>query len=80
MKSIRYSLPALRSLREHGDIAARLRQAIDRHAAGSQAGAATPLANSHARRLRVGDDRVIFEESETDLVVTMLGRRDDVFH
>jgi mRNA interferase RelE/StbE len=43
------------------------------------AGAVTPLANSHASRLRVGDDRVIFEEGETDLVVTKLGRFGDVF-
>jgi mRNA interferase RelE/StbE len=81
VKTVRYSMDALRSLRRHGNVAARLRKAIEAYAAGDGAHAnnVTRLVGSTAHRLRVGDYRMIFEESETELIVTRIGPRGDVY-
>ena len=81
MKTIRYSLDALKSLRRHANVATRLRKAIEDYAAGDGAHAnnVTRLVGSSASRLRVGDYRVIFEETAADLIVTKIGPRGDVY-
>ncbi len=81
MRTVRYTTDALRSLRRHGNVAARLRAAIEGYAAGGGAHAnnVKRLVGSSASRLRVGDYRVIFEESETELIVTKIGPRGDVY-
>jgi mRNA interferase RelE/StbE len=37
------------------------------------------LVGSSAKRLRVGDFRVLFEEDETTILVTKIGPRGDVY-
>jgi mRNA interferase RelE/StbE len=78
VKTVRYSMDALRSLRRHGNVAARLRKAIEA-GDGAHANNVTRLVGSTAHRLRVGDYRMIFEESETELIVTRIGPRGDVY-
>jgi mRNA interferase RelE/StbE len=81
MKAVRYSAAALGNLRRYGNIAARPRKAINDYAADPAAHAnnVTRLVGSDASRLRVGDNRVIFVETETDLTVTRIGPRGNVY-
>ena len=81
MKTVRYHPDALKSLRRHGNVAARIRKAIEEYAAatGAHANNATRLIGSTACRLRVGDFRAIFEESDTDIIVTKIAPRGDVY-
>jgi mRNA interferase RelE/StbE len=37
------------------------------------------LVGQSAKRMRVGDFRIIFEETETDILVTKIGPRGDVY-
>jgi len=81
MKSVIYSAAAARDLRRHGNMAPRVRKAIQEHAenVGSHANQVTQLVGSTAKRLRVGDFRVIFEETATQIIVTKIGPRGDVY-
>ena len=81
MKTVRYSPDALKSLRRYGNVAARARKAIEEYAAetGAHANNVTRLVGSMACRRRVGDFRVIFEENDTDMVVTKFAPRGDVY-
>jgi mRNA interferase RelE/StbE len=62
-------------------MADRVRKAMREYAADGVAHAnnVTQLVGSSARRMRVGDFRVIFEQSETTLTVTKVGPRADVY-
>ena len=77
MKTVRYTPDALRSLRRHGNVAVRVRKAIEEYATetGAHTNNVTRLVGSAASRLRVGDFRAIFEESDTDIVVTRIAPR-----
>jgi len=81
MKSVVYTVSAAKDLKRHGDMAARVRKAIGEYATDGIAHAnnVTQLVGSSAKRLRVGDFRVIFEESKTKLTVTKVGPRGDVY-
>ncbi|WP_135470538.1 type II toxin-antitoxin system RelE family toxin [Crenalkalicoccus roseus] len=81
MKLVRYTADAARSLRRHGNMAARIRRAIGEYATDQAAHAnnVRPLVGSSAKRLRVGDFRVIFEETETEILVTKIGPRGSVY-
>ncbi len=81
MKTGRYLPGALKSLKRHATVAARIRKAIDDHAAGPGAHATNVarMAGSTASRLRVGDFRVIFEETGAELIITRIGPRGDVY-
>lgn len=81
MKSVSYSKAAAKSLRRHMSESARIQKAIDEYAAGAGAHAnnVTRLVGSEASRLRVGDFRVIFEESETTIIVTKIGPRGSAY-
>ena len=81
MKTVRYHPDALRSLKRHSNVAARLRKAIDEYAAetGAHANNVTRLVGSSAYRLRIGDFRAICEETETDIVVTAIAPRGSVY-
>jgi mRNA interferase RelE/StbE len=81
VKTVRYSPDTLKSLRRYGNVAARARKAVEEYAAeiGAHANNVTRLAGSTACRLRIGDYRMIFEESDTDIVVTRFGPRGDVY-
>ena len=81
MKPIRYTAAAAKSLKRHGNMAARIRKAIGEYAADQTAHANNirQLVGSSAKRLRVSDFRVIFEETEAEILVTKIGPRGDVY-
>lgn len=77
MRTVRYTVDAARDLKRHGTMAERVRKAISEHAGGSGAHAnnVTRLVGSTGIRLRVGDCRVIFEETATTITVTKIAPR-----
>jgi len=81
MKSVVYTVSAAKDLKRFGNIAARIRKAIGEYAADGIAHVnnVTQLVGSSAKRLRVGDFRVIFEESDATLTVTKVAPRGDVY-
>ncbi len=81
MKAVRYTADALRDLKRHGNMAARIRKALAEYARGEGAHAnnVTQLVGSSARRMRVSDFRVIFEEEADHILVTRIGPRGDVY-
>lgn len=81
MKQVRYTAAAAKALRRHGNMAMRIRRAIADYAADQAAHAnnVRQLASSTAKRLRVGDFRVIFEETEAEILVTKIGPRGGVY-
>jgi mRNA interferase RelE/StbE len=81
MKTVRYLRAAQISLRRHGNVAARLRTALAEDAANPVAHAnnVTLLVGATGKRMRVGDFRIVFEETETEIVVTKIGPRGSVY-
>ena len=81
MKTVAYSRDAAKDLHRHGNMAARVRAAIRAYAGDqrSHANNVTQLVGSPAKRLRVGDFRVIFDETETTITVTKIGPRGGVY-
>jgi mRNA interferase RelE/StbE len=81
MKAVRYSAEAIANLKRYGNMAARVRKAIIEYAANPAAHAnnVTLLVGSPASRMRVADYRVIFVETEQELVVTRIGPRGNVY-
>jgi mRNA interferase RelE/StbE len=77
-KTVRYSPDALAALFRHRNRAEQIMAKIERFAE-SGAGDVKSLAGSNARRLRVGDFRVIFEESATEIVISRIGPRGGVY-
>lgn len=81
MKDVRYAAEALANLKRYGNIATRARKAIVEYAADPVAHAnnVTRLVGSEASRMRVGDYRVIFVETEREVVVIRIGPRGTVY-
>ncbi len=81
MKLVIYSKDAAKSLRRHRADAERIQKVIDAYAAetGAHVNSVTRLVGSKASRIRVGDFRVIIEESETAITVTKIGPRGSVY-
>ena len=93
MKTVRYTTEALRNLKRHGNMAARIRRAMDEYAADPTAHAnpragpparpracnVTQLVGSSSSRMRVGDYRVIFVETAAELSVVRVGPRGGVY-
>jgi mRNA interferase RelE/StbE len=81
MKTVRYLRDAQAALRRHSNVAARLRKALTDYAADPAAHAnnVTLLVGTAAKRIRVGDYRIIFEETETELVVSKIAPRGEVY-
>lgn len=81
MKAVRYTTEALVNLKRYGNIATRARRAINEYAADPTAHAnnVTRLVGMEASRMRVGDYRVIFVETEQELLVTRVGPRASVY-
>lgn len=81
MKEVRYGTDAIRALRRHGNMASRIRTAVTEYAADPAAHAnnVRALVGSEFRRLRVGDYRVIFAETETSITVIKIGPRGSVY-
>lgn len=81
MKPPRYAQEALRDLRRHANVAPRVMKAIGDHAADPAAHGnnETQLVGHTAKRLRVGDFRVIFEETDTEILVTRAAPRGSAY-
>jgi mRNA interferase RelE/StbE len=79
MKGITYTVAARRSLRKHpADVRARVEEKLGQYAVTS-AGDVSALAGRPGARLRVGDYRVIFVETETVIEVVAVGHRRDIY-
>lgn len=81
MKTVRYLRDAQMALRRHGNVASRLRKAISGYAANPSAHAnnVMPLVGSSARRMRVGDHRAVFEETDVEIIVTRVAPRGSAY-
>ncbi len=81
MKAVTYTRNALRELKRHGNVAARIPQAIAEYAADprSHANNVTQLVGSAGKRMRIGDFRAVFDESDLEIVVTRVGPRGSVY-
>lgn len=81
MKRVRYTADALKSLKRHGNMAERIMRAMREYAddTGAHVNNVKALQGSSGLRLRVSDYRVVFEETETEIVVTGLGPRGRIY-
>lgn len=81
MKTVRYLRDAQRALKRHIEAAPRLRRALADYAAdpATHGNNVTRLVGQDGKRMRVGDWRIIFEETETELIVTKIGPRGGVY-
>jgi mRNA interferase RelE/StbE len=75
-----YLSAARRALRRHKAEANRIMAKIDAYAANPRAFAKVKtLTGSTAKRLRIGSFRVIFEETDTEVIVTDIGPRGSIY-
>jgi len=81
MKHVVYTADAAKDLRRHGNMAKRVMKAISDYAADQKAHAnkVLPLSGINAKRMRVGEFRVIFEETAAQITVTKVGPRGGVY-
>ncbi|MFI0843559.1 type II toxin-antitoxin system RelE/ParE family toxin [Mesorhizobium sp. IMUNJ 23232] len=81
MKRVVYLAAALKALRKHRSDAARIDEKIRLYAAepAALANNVKQLAGSEEKRLRVGDYRVIFLETEDEIIVSRIGPRGSVY-
>jgi mRNA interferase RelE/StbE len=78
VKAVHISPDAALGLRRHRKDAKRILAKIDRYAE-TGAGDVTRLVSSSTSRLRVGNYRVVFEETQTDIFVTKIGPRGSIY-
>ena len=81
MKPVIYTADAAKDLKRHGNVATRIRKAIAEYAADPAAHAnnVTRLVGSAASRMRVGNFRAVFVETDAMITVTRVGPRGDVY-
>jgi mRNA interferase RelE/StbE len=81
MKTVLYTKVALRSLQAHRNKARQIRSKIEQYAANptTLANNVIQLSGSSAKRLRVGDFRVLFTETETTITILDLGPRGGIY-
>ena len=82
VKTVVFFKAAVVALRKHQNVAPRIRDKIAAYAKDptSLANQVTELRGSSFKRLRVGDFRVLFEETETEIVVVRIGPRGSVYN
>lgn len=78
MKTIRFTKDAAADMLKYRSVAKRLNDKLGRYAK-TGAGNVTKLVGSSAMRLRDGDFRIIFEETETEILVTKIAPRGSVY-
>jgi mRNA interferase RelE/StbE len=80
-KTVRYTGDAAKDLRRHGNMADRIRKTIKDYADDPKAHANNldHMTGMPFKRLRVGDYRIIFEETATEIRVTKVGPRGGVY-
>jgi mRNA interferase RelE/StbE len=81
MRTVRYTADAAKSLKRHANMAGRLRHAIQEYATdpSMHTNNVRQLVGSSAKRMVVGTFRIIFEESEQEILVTKIGPRGNVY-
>jgi mRNA interferase RelE/StbE len=81
MKSVLYTRTAATALRKHANRAKLIRTKIRQYAedASSLANNVKPLVGVDAKRLRVGDFRVIFTETTDTITVLDIGPRSGIY-
>ena len=81
MKTVVILSAAAKFLRRNKADAERIIGKIEAYAVdpGAQANNVKRLTGSTALRLRIGDFRVVFEETETEMIVTKIGPRGSVY-
>jgi mRNA interferase RelE/StbE len=81
MKTIAYRHTAAKALRRHRSMAPRIMAKIESYAANPDALAnvVTQLVGGDDKRLRVGDFRVIFHETATEIIVLDIGSRGSIY-
>ncbi len=81
MKRVVYLAAALKSLRKHRADAMRLDEKIRLYATEppTLANNIKQLVGSEEKRLRVGDYRIIFAETEDEIIVSRIGPRGSVY-
>lgn len=78
MKTIRFTAAAQLDLRKHAAFARRLVAKLQTYAA-TGAGDVTDLVGMPGKRLRAGGFRILFDESETEIIVLKIGPRKNVY-
>ncbi len=81
MKTVVFLPAAAKALRKHRSEASRIVAKISAYAEepSSVANNVKALAGSSALRLRVGDFRVVFEETGDEIIVTKIGPRGSIY-
>lgn len=81
MKTVRYTATAARALKRHTNRAKMIRQKINQYAENpaSQTNNVKVLIGSSAKRLRVGNYRVIFSESADAILILDVGPRSGIY-
>jgi mRNA interferase RelE/StbE len=81
MKRVILLKPAVAALRKHRNVASRVQEKIAAYAAdpASLANSVTELRGSSLKRLRVGDFRVLFEETPTEMIISRIGPRGSIY-
>lgn len=81
MKKVIILPAAAKALRRHRAEAGRILEKIEAYAADPQALAnnVKALSGSSAFRLRVGDYRAVFEETDAEIIVTKIGPRGSIY-
>jgi mRNA interferase RelE/StbE len=81
MKTVVILPAAAKALRKHRADAARLLRKIEAYATdpATMANNMKALSGSRAFRLRVGDYRIVFEETESEIIVTKIGPRGSIY-
>jgi mRNA interferase RelE/StbE len=81
MKEIAYTITAAKALRRHANRAAAIRAKIEQYAAdpASLAANVKTLSGVDAKRLRIGDFRVLFRETADHIEVLDIGPRGNVY-
>jgi mRNA interferase RelE/StbE len=81
VKRVVFLRPARAALRKHRNVALRIQEKVEAYAIDpeSLANVVTELRGSPLRRLRVGDFRILFEETATEIVVSRIGPRGSIY-
>lgn len=81
MKQVRYTVSAAKNLKTYGNVRDRIVKAVSEYAADpkSHANRVRELVGISGKRMRVGDFRVIFDETDEQIVVTKVGPRGSVY-
>jgi mRNA interferase RelE/StbE len=81
VKAISYTRTAVRALRKHRNAAPRIMAKVEVYAAdpGSLVNMVTEMVGKDCMRLRVGDFRVLFRETATEVVVLDIGPRGSIY-